>query len=249
MLADTLLEVIPDNKKSTVSITPFKSSNLENSEGRALAEGVIFSTRKAKHLDYFKYKDFKKAVRTVSLRDSKLEYIPLKIATELKSDYSVSGYIIDIFGEKVITGILRETKSGKVLNVVKVVVVREELDRVTNFVLQERNAISSYVLRSTLLPGWGQVYGNRTTRGIIFMTAALASYSATAYSWYKVSGSHGDEQDENMKYAEIASITSLGILGLNIIDASIIGFKDSKKYDLYFVKNREELQFQFAYRW
>ena len=247
--ADSLLKIIPKDKKYTISVVPFKSSTFENAEGRVLAEGVIFNTRSNPNVDVVNYRSFKKAVREVSLRDSKLELISLKIGNKLQTDYVVCGNIVDVFGEKIVTGVLRDRKTGKVLNVVKVVVEAQELNRVTNFVLQERSSIAPYFLRSLILPGWGQIYGNRKVRGSIFMGLSIASYSLSAYSWYQVSNSSSKDYDKNLNFAKNVSLVSLGILGLNLIDATIIGYRDMRKYELYFVQNRDEFKFKVAYNW
>ncbi len=248
LFADTLLCVIPKNEKKTLAVAPFRSSNFENSEGIAIAEGIIFYCKDNPFLSVIDYQDFKSAVKRVSLYDNNLNNIPLKVAQDQMADYAVSGNIVDVFGQRIINGVLKDTKTGEVINVVRVAVSKEDLNDATSFVLREKSSIASYTLRSMLLPGWGQIYANKK-RGVVFMFASVASYAYTVYSWLDVSNASEDQKSRKTNIAKNASFISLGIWGLNIIDASILGYRHTKKYDLYFVNNSETNSIEFVYRW
>jgi len=186
----------------------------------------------------------------------------------------INAKAINIYTGKIITGIQVQGETGlDVFDLVDKVTknITGEVKKEFVHLAEMKDAGKSWVgsvMRSSVLPGWGQLYNKQPIKSYIIwgLGVGLLSSTITTYIYYTeakkeydalqvVSQSVYDEKYDKMndyyQYRKYSLYAFLGYYAVNIIDAGIFGavkYSERSKISFY-IPDNENIQIAFNYKW
>jgi TolB-like protein len=205
-LCDSLCKAIPHSEFAPrLAVLPFdnKTGNENTDYGTALAEFIIGHLFTCKSIILVDRIDFKKVIREINFSRSGFadEQQVLEMGKALSADYILTGSITDLFGQYRINTKILNTESTEIVAHASAVIAPVTLDGVTEELLGERTQVSSSILRSIVVPGWGQLYTGHYVRGGISLAAGAGSLGYTIYAIVKTRNARID-RDEWREYMD-----------------------------------------------
>lgn len=99
----------------------------------------------------------------------------------LSAPYILTGSVLKSFGMYRIVAKIIRTETTGIVSSASMTVNSSQFDNFAKDLLSEKNRITSSLFRSTILPGWGQLYSDQNIRGVISMTAGLGMLGGSIY--------------------------------------------------------------------
>jgi TolB-like protein len=104
-----------------------------------------------------------------------------EIGELLSAQYLLVGSVSKLMGEKLISLKLVKTATGEIVNSKNFSIGTTAFQEMQSELYGEATQTSATVFRSALIPGWGQTYANKATRGIIWGTLFATSIGTGIY--------------------------------------------------------------------
>lgn len=198
-----LLSAIPEN--SVIAVIPFTDKTTSDA-ATAVSESVVSHILAAKKYTVVDRSKLDKTIEEVTLSQTGMTERELEMGKMLAADYIITGDISDAFGKRLISSSATKIETNETVSAVQMVVSSSNLDAISKEILSEKGSPMSYAARSILLPGWGQIYGNRNIRGGIFMAGCVGALGFTIYSYIDADSKNTDWYnmvhlpDNNLEY-------------------------------------------------
>lgn len=215
-LCSSLVDSLPASVKSArVAVIPFEDKTGNDSYGLSTSEYLVVLLKKRNIFSLVDRTEFKKVVEEINLSRSDYaeETNAIEVGKVLAADYILTGSVFKSFGNYSIVAKLIKTETTEIVSSATVNVIPSKLDSFTKDLLSEKNRVVSSFFRSALFPGWGQIYSDQNTRGIISMISALGmlgvdiGFIISAYNAHIKRDNHYDFQF-SQEYVELLKATN-----------------------------------------
>jgi TolB-like protein len=170
-------------KNKTLAVLPLESRISDDRSAGQTASEVIVSVAKAQGFKLVERAQLAKMMEEQNLAASGLvnEESAIEVGNLLSAQTLVMGSVAELMGDRLITLKLMDAETGEVLNSQTVSLGPDAFKQMQKELLGESTQTSAVVFRSALIPGWGQMYADKTTRGAIWLTSFLGSVVLVSY--------------------------------------------------------------------
>lgn len=184
-LFSELAAKLPSQSSITMAVFPFSvaAPGTSPAAGAMVAEYAVafFSTQPS--FKVVERGQYRRVAEELALSQTGVidEGRALEAGKLLAAEYLLTGSINEAMGKRLISARLVRTETGEVAASGVVTTDAGQLDAFYRDALGEKAGVSGTVLRSVVLPGWGQFYTDHPVRGGVFL--GLAALSAGALVW------------------------------------------------------------------
>ncbi|MBF0432777.1 MAG: hypothetical protein HQK83_15945 [Fibrobacteria bacterium] len=172
--------------KPTLAILPFKieAEDMAKNAGAVVAEYGINFFQDSKKFKVVDRADFQKILMEQELAASDLAEPDgaVSMGKLLSARIIITGIITTNFGKTVINAKMLKTETGEVLSAASRNIGVAKWDDFTKSILAEKSQASASLLRSLIVPGWGQYYCGNSVRGTISLLAGLGSLGYAVFA-------------------------------------------------------------------
>lgn len=127
----------------------------------------------------------------------------LEIGQLLSAKLIITGSVTSFMGERMVNVKLLDATTSQVLNSKSLTIGLEEFSGIQKELLGESIQKSAVLFRSALVPGWGQMYANKSVRGGIWLISFLITGGAGAYLSFDAVSKHDTYQSTIDGYKSI----------------------------------------------
>jgi TolB-like protein len=151
--------------------------------GRIIAEGVVAQLKKNKKIKLVDRMDFHNAVTEIIASGSTLidQRTAISMGKLEAAQYLLTGSVGTALGEAKISAQIMEVETGKIVTVAVERADVLDLQQYARELVVEKAQVQSSIFRSTVLPGWGQIYTENYVRGSISLAVCLGALGYTIY--------------------------------------------------------------------
>lgn len=277
-----LSQKVTPTKGAVLAVLPFEmqAQDLAKNSGVVVAEFGIGYFQKEGKFTVVDRANFKALVNEQELANSDLveQEKAIQMGKLLTAQYLVTGVISTAFGKTNLSAKLLNTETGEVLSTSSKNIGVAKWDDFTKSILAEKSQWSASVLRSLVVPGWGQYYAGKPVRGTLSLVAGLGSFAYALFA--TVDASNANTEYSNAKNEVIANpgkwnstaeqqayvdefrqsynqkidrqVLAWSLMGgvwvLNLIDAGIAGVQLKNQFKPYFSWSPEKKELQLVYQ-
>ncbi len=218
-LCDSLARVVPAEAKSArVAVLPFESGDGNAAEGRAVAEYLVAGLQSRDLFTLVDRLDFQKVLGEIALSQSGAmdQSRAVDVGRMMAAEYVCTGTIAEVMGLRTVAVRLVHVETGEVAVSAVLRVGETALGDIAQELLSERSRVTSSVFRSLVLPGWGQMYSERTGRGLVSLVCCVGGLAATVVSAidrsadYSAYTSYGSRMEQPAFFDSLNAATSDG---------------------------------------
>lgn len=187
-------ELLAKAPSGTVAILPFESRIPGDSKsGQTVAE-VVVSVASASGISLVEREALAKILMEQDFSESDLvdQDNAIEVGKLLTAKYLVIGSVGEMMGERLISMRLINTETGEVVSSSSVSMGVDAFKSMQEEINPEATQTSAVVLRSALIPGWGQMFANRTGRGTAWMSAFAVAVGAGVYTTIQAGAANDD---------------------------------------------------------
>ncbi|MBF0431092.1 MAG: hypothetical protein HQK83_07430 [Fibrobacteria bacterium] len=200
-LGTLFIELIEKDKfegQKAIAIMPFKvDENIPADAGRTISEFAVVNFHSSGRYKIVERQEFSKMMAELELAQSDLvaEEIQIKLGKLLVADRMLVGSVSESFGKRMITARILSVETGEVLSTATTTVGPAAMDDFMKELLGEKGQVSAAILRSAIVPGWGQFYTSHPIRGSISLVAGLGTLGYTIYQYLTAWNSAIEKED------------------------------------------------------
>ncbi len=181
-ICGSLTSEVPEIANKAVAVFPFKQGEVYTDKGKALAEMFIANLREA-GITIVDKSEYTKAIKEIAFSQTGATEKELEMGKMLAAEYFIKGPILSHMGSEFLNVKVIEVESQKLLYTHKLLLDNSDIESINHFLLQEERKVSSYILRSTVIPGWGQIFAGKNARGIISPILVAGGAGLSIYKW------------------------------------------------------------------
>ncbi len=186
VLCDSLIAHIPDaTPPPRLAVLPFVYEGDSSATGPGLeaAECVVAYMKPSKKVKLVDRMNFHKAVMELKLSGSALiePSNALAVGKLESAQYLLVGNIGTLKGETRISAQIIDVETSAVIAAHSIPITVPEVQTLAKELFSEKSQVQSSILRSVVLPGWGQIYTEHYWRGGICLAAVAAAAGGTIY--------------------------------------------------------------------
>ncbi len=183
-----LLRFFPDSvERARVVAFPFldKAGQRISTGGTWISEYLVYLLRESGRFEVVPRRDFRRALRRIDLspKDPVDDSTAAYIARQLDAPYVLTGRVAPMSGRYDVTGNLKDAGTGIIVTGATVPATGRAMEELEELLLKRKQlgTIRPALLRSMLIPGWGQFYRDRTVMGWVSLGTCLPMLGVTAY--------------------------------------------------------------------
>jgi TolB-like protein len=199
ILADSLLAGIPQNAAGkTMAVVPFTDNTGTGSRhGESVAEYMVTAVQKSGVFRMVDRLQFQKAMEEIALSQSDVidENSSLKIGKILSASCLLTGDISKVYGRYLVNSRIINTETSEIIASAAISVNSTIFDGYSTELFSEHSRVSSSVLRSAVVPGWGQLFCGKSARGVISLAVFLGGAGTTGYFLVRTNQAQGDKNE------------------------------------------------------
>lgn len=261
-LADHLLEDRV-HEPMHIAVLPFEATEgMPEAHGLGEAAAMLLNQvlLEKENITVIERQKLKEVLEEIGLSQTGLTQEEIKVGQLLNVDYLIAGAVADLGSRFLVAARLVEVQSGSILKSTSMELPASNFLSVSSRLVPVKRYAITAAFRSMILPGWGQFYNNKPTKGSILLGSEIVSASGTIISYilYKQSKDAYErantrnialeKYDEMDKYSKI-NWTCLGLMGAvwlySVIDSYIDARHEIKKFEERQHARREQLSFYY----
>ena len=246
-LADHLIEDRVD-ETMRIAVLPFEATKgMPEAHGLGEAAAMLLNQvfLEKENITVIERQRLKEVLEEIGLSQTGLTREEIKVGQLLNVDYLIAGAVADLGSRFLVAARLVEVQSGSILKSTSMELPASDFLSVSSRLVPVKRYAITAAFRSMMLPGWGQFYNNKPTKGSILLGSEIVSTIGTIISYilYKQSKDAYErantraialqKYDEMDKYSKI-NWTCLGLMGAvwlySVIDSYIDARHDIKEF-------------------
>lgn len=183
-LYNTTVELLANSDKTqSIAVLPFESQIQEEPKaGYSIAE-LIANATVSQGFQLVERTQLNEVLSEQALSGSGAieEEQAIEIGKLLAAQQIITGSVTNFMGERIVHIKLIDASTSEVLNSKSLTIGINEFSSLQKELLGESMQKSAVIVRSAILPGWGQMYANKSLRGGLWMSSFLLTLGTTAY--------------------------------------------------------------------
>jgi TolB-like protein len=261
-LADHLLEDRFDGSMR-MAVLPFEATEgMPEVHGLGEAAAMLLSQVlvEKENITVIERQKLKQVLEEIGLSQTGLTQEEIKVGQLLNVDYLIAGAVADLGSRFLVAARMVEVISGSILKSTSMELPASDFLSVSSRLIPVKRYAITATFRSMILPGWGQFYNNKPTKGSILLGSEIVSVSGSIISYilYKQSKDAYErantrdialeKYDEMERYSKM-NWTFLGFMGVvwlySVIDSYIDARSEIKKFQARLNVRKTQLSFYY----
>lgn len=171
-LTDSLLNKNSIDQSKELAVFPLTVNGISNTSqdlGTGLSEMIVSRISVSNTFKLVDRSSLQKVLEEIALTQTGLmsdEQI-IESGNFASADYIITGTISSVMGQYVVVVKLVETKSSQIISTAKTTLNITATSELLEDLLSEKKYVVNSLFRSMLIPGWGQVFSNKPSHGIV----------------------------------------------------------------------------------